>query len=60
MSIDREEAAANARAKHLRKHPVKAEPGVVETVQQVAAKAAEAVKNVAKKVKETVVPPASA
>ena len=40
MSSDREEAAANARAKHLRKHPKQAAPGVVEKVQEVAGKAA--------------------
>jgi hypothetical protein len=56
MSTDREEVAANARAKHLRKHPKEAEPGVVEKVQEVAGKAADAAKAAAKKVIDAVTP----
>jgi hypothetical protein len=59
MSTDREAAAADARAKHLRKHPKEAEPGVVGKVQAVVGKAAEATKTDAKKVKDAVVPPKS-
>jgi hypothetical protein len=57
MSTDREEAAANARAKHLRKHPKEADSGVVEKVKEVAGKAAEATKTAAKKMKDAIVPP---
>jgi hypothetical protein len=58
MSTDREEAAANARAKHLRKHPKEAEPGVIEKVQEVAGKVP-ATKVAGKTVKEAAIPPKS-
>ena len=38
MSTDRDEAIANARAKHLRKHPKEAEAGAGEKVAAVAVK----------------------
>jgi hypothetical protein len=58
MSTDREEAAANARAKHLRKHPKEAEPGVDQKVQEVVG-IVPATKVAGKTVKDAVATPKS-
>ena len=56
MSTSREEMAAKARAKHEQKNAGR-KKGVGEKIQDVAGKAADAVKSAAKKVKNTVAPP---